>query len=110
MSVLLKSKEFFAARQPECWRREEASQRASGGSVRKWHRKATQKMEEISTSYEVAPRIDRSGTLHPRRKSVQSSSSGSAELLRATTHSPHAPLGNLEAEDINLRKVGTIFS
>ena len=110
MSVLLKSKEFFAARQPECWRREEASQRASGGSVRKWHRKATQKMEEISTSYEVAPRIDRSGTLHPGRKSVQSSSSRSAELLCATTHSPHAPLDNLEAEDINLRKVGTIFS
>ena len=50
MSVLLKSKEFFAARQPECWRREEAGQLASGGSVRKCHRKATQKMEEISTS------------------------------------------------------------
>ena len=69
MSELLKSKGFSAAGQPECWRREEAGQLASGGSVWKCHRKATQKMEEISTSYEVAPRIDRC----PRRSSDASS-------------------------------------
>ena len=58
------------AGETKCWRRQEARQRGSGGRFRLWYHKATREVQDISTSYEVAPRMGRSGTLHSRRNAA----------------------------------------
>ena len=97
MSVLLKSKGFLL------------QDSLSAGAERKLAN--VRQVEVFGSGTAKRHRwIDPPGTLHSRRKSARSSGSGSAELLRATTHSPRAPLDNFQAEDINLLKLGAIFS